>query len=193
MKSAESLPIIPFETQQDWEAWLKEHYTKATGIWLKLAKKDADIASISYAEALESALCYGWIDGQKAPFDGQYWLQKFTPRRPKSIWSKINCEKATTLIAEGRMQPAGLWQVELAKADGRWDQAYGSQSKIAVPTDFQSELDKNPEAQAFFSTLDSANRYAILFRIQTAKRAETRFARIQKFIEMLSKHEKIHP
>ena len=193
MKGTESFPIMPFETQQDWEAWLKEHHIEAAGIWLKLAKKDAGIVSISYAEALESALCYGWIDGQKASFDGQYWLQKFTPRRPRSIWSKINCEKATALIAGGRMQPAGLRQVELAKADGRWDQAYASQNKITIPADFQSELDKNPQALAFFSTLDSANRYAILFRIQTAKRAETRSARIEKFIEMLSKGEKIHP
>ena len=184
---------MPFETQQDWEAWLKEHHSEAAGVWLKLAKKGAGIASITYAEALESALCYGWIDGQKASFDDRYWLQKFTPRRPKSIWSRINCEKATALIAQGRMQPAGLRQVELAKADGRWEQAYGSQSKITSPPDFQSELDKNPQAQAFFSTLDSANRYAILFRIETAKRTETRTARIQKFIEMLSKGEKIHP
>jgi uncharacterized protein YdeI (YjbR/CyaY-like superfamily) len=193
MKNADNLPIMPFETQQDWEAWLKEHHSEAAGVWLKLAKKGAGIASITYAEALESALCYGWIDGQKASFDDRYWLQKFTPRRPKSIWSRINCEKATALIAQGRMQPAGLRQVELAKADGRWEQAYGSQSKITIPPDFQSELDKNPQAQAFFSTLDSANRYAILFRIETAKRTETRTARIQKFIEMLSKGEKIHP
>jgi uncharacterized protein YdeI (YjbR/CyaY-like superfamily) len=193
MKNTDSLPILLFETQQDWEVWLKEHHSQATGIWLKLAKKDAGIASLTYAEALESALCYGWIDGQKASFDQQSWLQKFTPRRPKSLWSKVNCEKVTALIAAGRMQPEGLRQVELAKADGRWDQAYASQSRIAIPADFQSELDKNPEAQAFFSTLDSANRYAILFRIQTAKRAETRSARIQKFIEMLLKHEKIHP
>jgi uncharacterized protein YdeI (YjbR/CyaY-like superfamily) len=193
MKNTENLPILLFETQQDWEAWLKEHHHEAAGIWLKLAKKDAGIASLTYAEALESALCYGWIDGQKASFDHQHWLQKFTPRRPKSIWSQVNCEKATALIAAGRMQPAGLRQVELAKADGRWDQAYASPSRITIPADFQSELDKKPEAQAFFNTLNSANRYAILFRIQTAKRAETRSARIQKFIEMLLKHEKMYP
>src|SRR5579875_2729412 len=193
LKSADTLPILPFATQQEWEAWLAEHHTKTTGLWLKLAKREAGIPSITYAEALESALCYGWIDGQKASFDDQFWLQKFTPRRPKSIWSKVNCEKATALIAAGRMQPAGLRQIEAAKADGRWDAAYGSQSKITIPPDFQSELDKNPQAQAFFSTLDSANRYAILFRIETAKRTETRTARIQKFIEMLSKGEKIHP
>jgi uncharacterized protein YdeI (YjbR/CyaY-like superfamily) len=153
----------------------------------------AGSVSVSYAEALESALCYGWIDGQKAALDERYWLQKFTPRRPKSIWSKANCEKAEALIAAGRMQPAGLRQVEQAKADGRWDQAYASQSKNEVPEDFQSELDKNPEAKEFFGTLNSVNRYAILFRVQTAKRAETRAARIRKFVEMLSRHETIYP
>lgn len=184
---------MSFETQQDWERWLTEHHTKTVGTWLKIAKKETGIPSVSYAEALESAICYGWIDGQKASFDGTYWLQKFTPRRPKSIWSKVNCDKATALIAEGRMQPAGLQQVELAKADGRWDVAYESQSKIAIPADFQRELDKNQKAMDFFSTLDSTNRYAILFRIQTAKKPETRSARIHKFIEMLSKNEKIYP
>src|SRR5581483_5634722 len=151
------------------------------------------ITSVSYAEAVESALCYGWIDGQSASFDAQYWLQKFTPRRPKSIWSKANRDKATALLAEGRMQPAGIRQMELAKADGRWDAAYDGQSTMTVPDDLQSELDKNQEAQDFFNTLDSRNRYAILFRIQTAKKPETRSARIQKFIEMLSKNEKIYP
>ena len=193
MKNADSLPIMSFETQQDWERWLTEYHTKTVGIWLKIAKKETGIPSVSYAEALDSAICYGWIDGQKASFDGTYWLQKFTPRRPKSIWSKVNCDKATALIAEGRMQPAGLQQVELAKADGRWDVAYESQSKITIPADFQHELDKNQKAMDFFSTLDSTNRYAILFRIQTAKKPETRSARIHKFIEMLAKNEKIHP
>ncbi len=193
MKNADSLPIMSFETQQDWERWLTEHHTNTEGIWLKIAKKETGIPSVSYAEALESAICYGWIDGQKASFDGTYWLQKFTPRRPKSIWSKVNCDKATALIAEGRMQPAGLQQMELAKADGRWDVAYESQSKITIPADFQRELDKNQKAMDFFSTLDSTNRYAILFRIQTAKKPETRSARIHKFIEMLAQNEKIHP
>ncbi len=189
----DNLPIVLFETQQDWEAWLKEHHAGAGGAWLKIAKKAMGASSVSYAEALESALCYGWIDGQKATFDEQYWLQKFSPRRAKSIWSKVNCDKAMALIAEGRMQPAGLRQVESAKADGRWEQAYASQSKMTVPDDLQSELDKNPEAQEFFNTLNSVNRYAILFRIQTAKRAETRSARIRKFVEMLSKGETIYP
>ena len=184
---------MPFETQQDWEAWLKEHHADTKGIWLKIAKKEARTTSVSYAEALDGALCYGWIDGQKASFDDKYWLQKFTPRTAKSIWSKVNCDKATALISEGKMQPAGLRQVELAKSDGRWDTAYESQSKITIPDDLQSELDKNQKAQDFFNTLDSRNRYAILFRIQTAKKPETRSARIQKFIEMLSQQQKIYP
>ncbi len=193
MKNADNLPVLSFETQQDWEAWLTEHHTDIGGIWLKIAKKETGVSSINYSEALESAICYGWIDGQKASFDDRYWLQKFTPRRPKSIWSKVNCDKATALIAEGRMQPTGLRQVELAKADGRWGSAYESQSKITIPPDFQSELDKNQQAKDFFSTLDSRNRYAILFRIQTAKKPETRSARIQKFIEMLAKNQRIYP
>jgi uncharacterized protein YdeI (YjbR/CyaY-like superfamily) len=190
---AEELPIITFETQQSWEAWLNEHYAGASSVWLKIAKKQAGAMSVTYPEALESAICYGWIDGQKASFDDKYWLQKFSPRRPRSIWSKINCEKAEALIAEGRMQPAGLRQVELAKGDGRWDQAYTSQGNITVPDDLQSELDKNPAAKEFFNTLNSVNRYAILFRIHAAKKADTRAARIQKFIDMLAKHETIYP
>lgn len=193
MKNVDNLPTISFATQQDWELWLKERHADAKGLWLKLAKKNTGIPSLSYAEALEVALCYGWIDGQKAAFDDQYWLQKFTPRGPKSIWSKVNCDKAAALLAEGRMQPAGMQQMEQAKADGRWEAAYESQSKITVPADLQSELDKNQPAQEFFNTLNSANRYAILFRIQTAKRPETRAARIQKFIEMLAQQQKIHP
>lgn len=193
MKSSDNLPVQAFETPQSWEVWLTEYHTSADGIWLKLAKKDTGISTITYAEALDSALCYGWIDGQKASFDAQYWLQKFTPRRPRSIWSKVNCAKAVELIAAGRMQPAGLRQVELAKADGRWEAAYDGQSKITIPEELQRELDKNPQAQAFFNTLDSRNRYAILFRIQTARKAETRTARIQKFVDMLTRGEKIYP
>jgi len=193
MKKVDTLPIISFATQQDWEAWLKEHHTATTGMWLKIAKKDTGIPSLSYAEALESALCYGWIDGQKAPCDEQYWLQKFTPRGPKSLWSQVNCDKATALLASGRMQPAGIQQVELAKADGRWEAAYASQSKITIPDDFQRELDKNQKAKEFFTTLNSVNRYAILFRIHTAKKPATRSARIKTFIEMLSDHQKLYP
>lgn len=193
MKNADNLPLLLFESQQDWNDWLKEHHADTKGIWLKLAKKGTNISSIDYQQALEIALCYGWIDGQKASHDEQHWLQKFTPRGPKSIWSKINCDKATTLIAEGRMQPAGMLQVERAKADGRWDAAYDGQSKITVPPDLQDELDKNQPAKDFFATLDSRNRYAILFRIQTARKPETRAARIQKFVDMLAQKQKIHP
>lgn len=193
MKNSDNLEIISFDTQQDWEVWLKEHHADTKGVWLKISKKGASAPSVSYAEALDGALCYGWIDGQKAPFDDKYWLQKFTQRGARSIWSKVNCDKATALIAEGRMQPAGLRQVELARSDGRWDSAYESQSKVTVPGDFQRELDKNQKAKDFFNTLNSANRYAFLFRIHTAKKPETRSARIQKFIEMLSQHQKLHP
>ena len=193
MKNTNDLPVLPFETWQDWEAWLAEHHAESKGAWLKLAKKGTNIPSVSYAEALDSALCYGWIDGQKGSFDEQYWLQKFTPRGPKSGWSKINCDKVAALMAAGRMQPAGLRQVELAKADGRWELAYDSQSKITIPEDFQRELDKNQAAQDFFKTLNSVNRYAVLYRIQVAKKPETRAALVQKFIGMLARHEKFYP
>ncbi len=193
MKNVDNLPVMTFESQQSWEVWLAEHHADTQVIWLKIAKKATDIASVSYAQALESAICYGWIDGQKASFDDQHWLQKFTPRRPKSIWSKVNCDAAMILLATGKMQPAGIRQIELAKADGRWETAYESQSQITIPADLQSELDKNQQAKEFFNTLDSRNRYAVLFRIQMAKKPETRVARIQKFVEMLSKHQKIYP
>jgi uncharacterized protein YdeI (YjbR/CyaY-like superfamily) len=193
MKNANDLPMLPFATWQDWEAWLKEHHADVKGVWLKIAKKDSRLPSVSYAEALDSALCYGWIDGQKAAFDERYWLQKFTPRGPKSMWSKINCGKVAALLAEGRLQPAGIRQVELAKADGRWDLAYDPQSRITIPEDFQSELDKNSEAYDFFQTLNSVNRYAVLRRIQIAKKPETRAALIQKYIEMLAQHQKLYP
>ena len=193
MKKTDELLRMTFQNQQEWETWLQQNHADSKGIWLQLAKKDSGIASISYAEALDSALFYGWIDGQKAAFDDLYWLQKFTPRGPKSIWSKINRNKVIELEASGRMQPAGIKQVELAKADGRWEAAYESQSTIAIPDDFQTELDKNQKAREFFATLNSANRYAILLRIQTAKKPETRTARIQKFIDMLANNQKIHP
>ena len=193
MKNADTLPTLPFATQQDWEAWLDTHHADTAGVWLKLAKAGAGVPSITYAQALEVALCYGWIDGQKASFDEQYWLQKFTPRRSKSVWSQVNCAKATELIAAGRMREAGLRQVEVARADGRWDAAYAGQRTIEIPPDFQAELDAHPAAQAFFATLNSANRYAFLWRIHTAKKPETRAARIRQFIEMLERGEQLHP
>jgi uncharacterized protein YdeI (YjbR/CyaY-like superfamily) len=159
---------------------------------LQIAKKGSGATSVSYAEALEVALCYGWIDGQKLPLDGRFWLQRFTPRRPKSVWSRINTQKAEALIAQGKMQPAGLKQVEAAKADGRWAAAYASQRSAAPPDDFLAELDKNPRAKAFFATLNSVNRYAIYYRIQSAKKPETRDARIAKFLAMLADHQKLH-
>jgi uncharacterized protein YdeI (YjbR/CyaY-like superfamily) len=189
----DTLATLAFATQQDWEAWLDEHHAETPGLWLKIAKQAAGRPSVTYAEALESALCYGWIDGQKASFDDAHWLQKFTPRRARSGWSRVNREKATALIAAGRMRPAGLQEVERAKADGRWDAAYDSQRAITVPADLQSALDAEPEAKAFFATLDSHNRYAILYRIQTAKKPETRAARIQTFVEMLAQRRKLYP
>lgn len=191
--SKEPLPTLAFADQSEWESWLDEHHTTATGLWLKIGKKALGTPSVTYAEALESALCYGWIDGQKAALDHEHWLQKFTPRRPRSVWSRVNRDKAMALIAQGRMRAEGLRQVELAKADGRWEAAYESQRTTVVPPDLQAALDAQPAARAFFATLDSGNRYAILYRVQTAKRPETRAARIQKFVAMLVEGRKIHP
>ena len=186
------LSIISFANKKKWTDWLAKQHDESAGVWLKLAKKDAGIPSITYEEALDVALCYGWIDGQKKGFDDKYWLQKFTPRGPKSIWSKINTEKAERLIANGEMKTAGHKAIEAAKQDGRWGAAYASQKNISIPEDLQAALDKNEKAKSFFATLNSVNRYAILFRIQTAKKAETRTKRIQQFVEMLERSEKIY-
>jgi uncharacterized protein YdeI (YjbR/CyaY-like superfamily) len=188
----QDLPIIPFGAQEAWEARLEERHGTSDGLWLKSAKKGSGIDSVSYLEALDVAISYGWIDGQKASFDDEFWLQRFTPRRPKSKWSKVNREKATELIERRKMKAAGLKEVELAKQDGRWDKAYDSQRNATVPENFQQELDKNPEAREFFATLDSTNRYAILYRIQDAKKPETRTRRIQKYITMLNEQKKIY-
>ena len=158
-----------------------------------MAKKGSGITTVSYDQAVEVALCFGWIDSQSHSLDSQYYLQKFSPRRPKSKWSKVNCTKAEALIAAGRMQPAGLKQVELARADGRWEAAYDPQSTIAIPDDLQRELDHNPLARAFFAELNAVNRYAILHRIQDAKKPETRLVRIHKYVDMLERQEKIYP
>ena len=187
------LSIKPFASKAKWADWLDRQHAKSAGLWLKLAKKDSRIKSITYEEALDVALCYGWIDGQKKGFDDKYWLQKFTPRGSKSIWSKINTEKAERLIASGEMKPAGLKVIDAAKQDGRWDAAYASQKNMAIPDDFQAALDKNKKAKAAFATLKSAERYSFLFRIHHAKKPETRAKHIQKFVEMLEKGEKIHP
>jgi len=192
MKSTE-LPTLPFANKKKWADWLATQHDKSAGVWLKLAKKDSRISSVTYEEALDVALCYGWIDGQKKGFDDKYWLQKFTSRGAKSIWSKINTEKVERLIGSGEMKPAGLKAIEAAKQDGRWDAAYASQKNISVPEDFQAALHKNEKAKVFFATLNRVNRYAILFRIQTAKKAETRAKRIQQFVEMLERGEKLYP
>ncbi len=195
MKSSRSLnvPVMFFNTQAAWQSWLSKNHAKSPGIWLRIAKKGSGTKSVSYDEAVEAALCYGWIDGQKQTYDESYWLQKFTPRGPKSIWSKINRDKAQALIKRGKMKPAGLKAVDSAKQDGRWDAAYDSQSRAAIPADFQKELDRHAKAKAFFAALNSVNRYAILFRIHHAKKAETRSKRIEQFVRMLEKHEKIYP
>jgi len=186
-------PIAAFASQEEWAAWLAAEHATATGLWIKFAKKASGIPTVVYAEALDVALCYGWIDGQARRLDDDYYLQRFTPRTARSKWSKINCGKATALIEDGRMQPAGLREVERAKADGRWDAAYDAPSAAIVPDDLQHELDRTPSAAEFFTTLDSQNRYAILHRIQDAKKPETRARRIEKFVAMLAEGRKIYP
>jgi uncharacterized protein YdeI (YjbR/CyaY-like superfamily) len=192
MATKQDLQILTFADQHAWEQWLEANHQASTGVWLKLAKKDAPAATVTYAEALEEAIRYGWIDAQKASLDESFWLQRFTPRGPRSKWSQINREKAERLIAENRMAPAGLAQVAAAKADGRWDAAYEPQSRAFIPEDFQRALDENPAANEFFATLKGANRYAVLYRIRDAKKPETRARRIAKYIAMLNDRKTIH-
>jgi uncharacterized protein YdeI (YjbR/CyaY-like superfamily) len=187
------LPIISFVSRDVWQAWLAEHHTTSIGLWLKIARKGSGIVTVSYAEALDVGLCYGWIDGQKGRFDDDHWLQRFTPRKARSRWSKINRARATELIEQGEMKPAGLKAVEQARADGRWDAAYEGQGTATVPDDLRRELEKNEKALAFFATLDGTNRYAILYRIQDAKKPETRARRIEKYVAMLNEQKKIYP
>jgi uncharacterized protein YdeI (YjbR/CyaY-like superfamily) len=191
--SRDGLPIRHFARPEEWAEWLAVHHADSAGLWLQLAKKASGIPSITYAQAVEVALCYGWIDSLKKSYDDNSWLQKFSPRKAQSKWSKINREKAEQLIAGGQMQPAGLAAIEAAKADGRWEAAYDAPSTATVPPDLQEALDQNPAAASFFTTLNATNRYAILHRIQTAKKAETRARRIQQFVEMLARNEKLYP
>ncbi|MEA2228072.1 MAG: hypothetical protein QOF04_1702 [Solirubrobacteraceae bacterium] len=193
MSPKDELPVTRFASRDAWAAWLQESHATARGVWLKIAKKGSGHESVTYAEAVEVALCHGWIDGQKAGFDDEHWLQRFTPRTPRSRWSQINRTKATDLIARGEMAPAGLAEVERAKADGRWDAAYAGQRTMAVPGDLQEALDANDAAREFFSTLTGANRYAVLHRIQDARRPETRARRIATFVEMLAAGRTLHP
>jgi uncharacterized protein YdeI (YjbR/CyaY-like superfamily) len=188
---SDDLPIELFASPADFEAWL-ESFADSDGLWLKIAKKGSGVESVSYAEALEVALCFGWIDSQKRVFDEKHFLQRFTPRRPRGRWSQINREKAEALIAAGKMRPAGLAEVEAAKADGRWDAAYAGQRTAEVPDDLQRELDRNAAAREFFAGLDGANRYAIVYRLDDAKKPETRERRLRKFVAMLERGEKIH-
>jgi uncharacterized protein YdeI (YjbR/CyaY-like superfamily) len=191
--TAGASPALSFENQDAWLSWLRENHATSSGVWLRIARKGANARSVSYPQAVDAALCFGWIDGQKKSDDESYWLQRFTPRSEKSIWSRINRERATRLIELGKMRAAGMREIERAKRDGRWDRAYDSPSGATIPADFQAVLDRNPAAKAFFATLDSRNRYAVLFRIQTARKPETRAQRIERFAEMLSRHKRIHP
>jgi uncharacterized protein YdeI (YjbR/CyaY-like superfamily) len=190
--AAASIPVRAFKDSAAWELWLEKNQTATDGLWMRIAKKASGTKSVTYPEAVEIALCYGWIDGQGRPHSETAWLQRFMPRRPKSIWSKINREKALGLIGTGRMKPAGLEQIERAKQDGRWESAYDSPRNATGDPQFQKALNKNPRAKAFFKTINAANRYAILWRIQTARKAETKAKRIRTFIEMLEKGKTLH-
>ncbi len=188
----DDLPVLPFASAAAFEAWLEAEHGSAPGVWIKMAKKTSGIPSVTWAEAVPVALCFGWIDGQRRGLDATWFLQRFTPRKPRSRWSKINTEHVARLTAAGRMRPAGLAQVEAARADGRWDDAYDGQRTAAPPPDLQAALDANPQAAAFFATLRGANRYAVVYRVQDAKRPETRARRIERFVAMLARGETLH-
>ena len=189
----DGLPKLRFASSAEWEEWLEENHGACEGVWIKMAKKDSGVESVRYPEVLESALCFGWIDGRREALDERYFLQRYTPRRSRSRWSRINREKVERLIAEGRMRPAGVAEVERAKADGRWEAAYAGQKSSTVPDDLQRELDAHPIAKASFAELNSQNRYAILYRLQDAKKPETRARRLAKFVAMLEAGETIYP
>lgn len=186
------LPIVAFRSAHEWRVWLKGRHASSPGVWLKIAKMGLGLKSVTYDQALDVALCFGWIDGQKAGFDERYWLQRFSPRRSRSKWSRVNRERAVRLTERGEMHAAGLREVARAKADGRWEAAYAGQGTATVPEDLQRALEENPKAQAFFLALDRLNRYAILYRIGDAKRPETRAKRIERFVQMLARNERIY-
>lgn len=191
-KNRAGLPIISFHDLAAWEAWLAVQPRDSKGVWLKLAKKSAGTASVSKPEAIDGALCHGWIDGQLDPFDAHWWLIRFTPRKPRSKWSEKNRRRAGELLAEGRIAEAGLAEIDAAKADGRWDSAYAPASTATLPDDLAAALDADPKARAFFDALTGANRYAILYRIHDAKKPETRAARIAKFVAMCAAGQTVH-
>src|ERR1700758_1356161 len=192
MESKIDIPVIEFQSAEAWRTWLSKNGEVSKGVWLKIFKKDSNEKTITYAEALEESLCYGWIDGQKKSFDEQAWLQKFCPRGAKSIWSKVNIAHIERLTKAGKMKPQGLEAVALAKADGRWEKAYDSLSKMTVPEDFIKELSKNKKAHEFYKTLNKTNLFSITFKLQTAKKTETRQKRMEAIINMLSKGQKFH-
>ena len=191
MPTAEQ-PVIFFASQEEFRAWMQAEHATSDGIWTKFAKKASGIASLNYAEALDVALCFGWIDGQTKSLDDTYYLQRWTPRRKRSPWSRRNVDKVAALIEAGQMQPAGQAEIDRAKADGRWDRAYDGPKNAKVPDDLQAALDANPKAAAFFATLSGSARYAILYRLQDAKKPETRQRRLEKFVGMLERGEKLH-
>jgi len=193
MEQRAGLPIRAFPSLAAWEAWLAAQPRSSKGVWLKLAKASAGTASVSKADAIDGALCHGWIDGQLNPFDGDWWLIRFTPRKPRGKWSEKNRIRAIELIADGRIAEAGLAAIDAARADGRWDAAYASQGSVTVPDDLAAALDAEPGARTFFDALDSANRYAVLYRVHDAKKPETRLARIAKFAGMCARGERVHP
>jgi uncharacterized protein YdeI (YjbR/CyaY-like superfamily) len=185
-------PILAFQDREEWEAWLEAEHATSDGVWIKFAKKGSGLPSVAYPDAVESALCFGWIDSLVNSLDERFYLQKFTPRRPRSKWSKVNRDKATALMEQGRMRPAGLAEVELAKADGRWDAAFAAPSEVAVPEDLQQALDENPKARRFFAALNKSNRFAIVYQLEDAKKPETRARRLEKFVGMLNRGEKLY-
>lgn len=187
------LDMLSFGSAEEWEEWLAKNHARPQGIWLRFFRKGSGTATITYAEALDAALCYGWIDAQALKHDEQSWLQKFTPRRPKSGWSKNNTLRAERLIKEGKMKPAGLKAIEAAKSDGRWERAYDSPGSASPPEDFLKELDKDQKAKEFFRTLEKRNTYAIIYRLQTAKTPETRARRMKKILKMLNRGRTFHP
>jgi uncharacterized protein YdeI (YjbR/CyaY-like superfamily) len=191
-KNGNQMQVVSFASSKEWAKWIAENYAKSIGVYVRFFKKDSGEKTVTYAEALEEALCYGWIDGQANKYDADSYIQKFTPRRPKSIWSKRNTEIAERLIKEGRMKKAGMEQVELAKADGRWQQAYDSPKNMKVPDDFLQELSKNKKAKTFFDGLNKTNLYAIAWRLQTAKKPETREKRLKEILAMMSEGKKFH-
>jgi uncharacterized protein YdeI (YjbR/CyaY-like superfamily) len=191
MKNSEP-QVKSFSSREKWEAWLSENYDRQEGIWLRIFKKNSGKETVSHAEALDEALCYGWIDGQGKSYDEISWILKFTPRRAKSIWSKRNRDNVERLIKQKRMKPAGLKEIEKAKADGRWDAAYDSPKNMEVPADFINELKKDNKAYEFFKTLNKTNTYAIAWRLQTAKKPETRERRMKKILEMMTRQEKLY-